>query len=421
MSSFAVERDAPLPFWKRLRAIALYPLRGGALAMLVVLTVARLLGVIPLVGWLIVLLAWFAAYKYAFEILQATADGRDEAPEVGGAFDGGIVFRLFMMYVIFGLLVGVVLVLAGELAGLVALAAIAFLQPGCVMSLAMTGSLGQALNPATPLGIVSRIGWPYLAVFGLLFVIQATTLTAGSWVSRFVPGILGDVGVAAVSFWGLFAAFHLMGYLVYQYHGELGFEPATHANALPQRHAPDGQVLAEAGQLVHEGKLDAARDLLRAEIRTRAVGADVHDLYQRLLRQAGDNVAAVEHAGQYLHMLVMEKQERRALGLLRETLDIAPDFVPLRLEDGERLAGVARMSGQGQLALDTWQALSRARPRHANAARWAFDAGMVAAERLGRDDEARALLGQALDRCDDDALRPKIESALKALRATAAS
>ena len=117
---------------------------------------------------------------------------------------------------------------------------------------------------------------------------------------------------------------------------------------------------------------------------------------------------------------MMEKQERRALGLLRETLDISPDFVPLRLEDGERLAALARMSGQSQLALDTWQALSRARPRHANAARWAFDAGLVAAERLGRDDEARALLEQALERCDDDTLRPKIEGTLKALRPTAA-
>ncbi|QOY22378.1 hypothetical protein FYK61_13890 [Xanthomonas citri] len=40
---------------------------------------------------------------------------------------------------------------------------------------------------------------------------------------------------------------------------------------------------------------------------------------------------------------------------------------------------------------------------------------MLLAERFGRDDQARAVLQDAMDRCDDEALRAKLEAALKAV------
>lgn len=404
----------PEPFWLRLRAITAYPFRGAALSSLVALTLASLLGLVPVIGWVISILVWIGAYKYAFEVLRATADGRMEAPEVVLGVDDGTVVRLIAMQIVFIAAVVAALILGGPIIGLAVLAFIAFVQPGCVMSLAIDGSLRRALNPSTPLELVGRIGWPYLAVFGLLFVIQASALTASVWLATWMPPVLADLTVTAVAFWGLFAAFHLMGYLVYQYHEVLGYQPAQ--SGLPGRYSPDADLLAEAGDHVRAGQLDTALDLLRGETRSRAVSLDVHDLYHRLLRQKGDAAALADHAGEYLNLLMLERQERRALGLLRTSLDADPDFVPAQLEHAGQLVERARLGGQGTLAADLLCAMLRRHPRHDDAPRWGLDAALLLAER-NRDDDARRLLEQARERCDETALGEKIDAALKALQA----
>ncbi|MGO4777696.1 hypothetical protein AB4084_19685, partial [Lysobacter sp. 2RAB21] len=185
----------PVPFWHRLRQIMLYPIRGAAFFTLLVLTLCTFLSVVPGIGWLLSIVTWLAAYKYAFEILRATADGRMDPPESVLKVDGGVVWRLIALQLIYMVIVLVAMLFGGPVVGLFALAVIVFLQPGCIMSLAIDGSLGNALNPATSFGIVARVGWPYLAVFGLLFVIQASVATAGIWMNKFMPVLLGGAVV----------------------------------------------------------------------------------------------------------------------------------------------------------------------------------------------------------------------------------
>jgi hypothetical protein len=290
---------------------------------------------------------------------------------------------------------------------------VALLQPGCVISLALDGSLRRALNPAVSLGLATRIGWPYLAAFGLMFVIQASALTANRWLQEYLPPIVDDLAVTVVSTWGLFAAFHLMGYLVYQYHEVLGFEPET--LDAPDRHDPDQHLLDEAETLVRNGHTDSALETLRGTVRSRAVSLSVHELYHRLLRQSTRRDDLREHARQYLSRLIDERQERRGLALMREMLDQQPDFVPAQDMQAALLVERARMAGQYQLTSDILLAMLKAWPRSPQAPQWSLDAAMLLAERFGRDDEARALLQQALAISDDEEQRRKLQAALKAL------
>lgn len=409
-------RAAPVPFWHRLRQITLYPFRGAALMMLIGLTLASLLGFLPVLGWLFSLILWFSAYKYGFEILRATADGRLEPPETVLAIDDGVIWRFVGLQIVFAMILFVALATAGPIGGLVVLVLIAFMQPGCIMSLAIDGDFGRAIDPSTAFAIIGRVGAPYFAVFALLFVIQASAATAGSWLSEVMPPVLGDLALNLFSFWGIFAAFHLMGYLVYQYHEDLGYEPETHRNALPGLPDRDRDLLQRAEDFVRDGRPEAALAALREDIGTRAVSLETHELYRRLLHQGSDHTATNEHARQYLNLLMLEKQDRRALGLLREALDANPDFVPMQIEHAEHLADRARLSGQAQLAVDQWQALLRRQPRDVSAPRWALNAALLLVDRFGRDAEARVLLEQARERCDDPALREKIEAALKPLQ-----
>jgi len=411
----------PEPFWRRLRQISLYPARGAALAYLIALTLASLLGHLPVLGWLLSLIVWMAAYKYAFEILRATADGRKDAPEVTLEISDGVVWRFFaLQFVFFGLLL-IALGTGGVLVGALVLIVIALMQPGCIISLAIDGSFGRAIDPSTAFSLIARIGAPYFAAFALLFVIQASAATAGQWLATWMPAVIGDLVLTLFAFWGLFAAFHLMGYLVYQYHEELGYEPAAHhqpGHAAERGMRRDDALLDQAQALVRDGNTEGALVLLREEVRSRAVSSEAHELYRRLLLQGGDRAAIDDHARLYLHLLMTEGKERPAMNLLRAALEANPDFVPMQVEHGEQLAARAQLAGQSQLARDTWLALLRAHPRNPSAPRWALEAALLLAEKFGRDADARRLLEQARGRCEDTSLLERIDAALKALPTT---
>lgn len=412
---YGSHHTVPVPFWHRLRAIVLYPVRGGALVTLVTLTLFSLLGLLPGIGWILLILTWVSAYKYAFGILRATADGHMDSPETVLSTGDGVVWRFFALLLLLGLAVGTVAWIFGPPVGWTALALVVFLQPGFIISLAMDGSLRRALNPAVALEVVARVGWPYLAVFALLFVIQMSEATASHWLDEVMPPVVGDIVLTAVSLWGLFAAFHLMGYLVYQYHESLGYEPEAHRNRLPSRHGSDRDLLDRAEALVRDGQTEAALATLREEVRSRAVNLETHELYHRLLRQHGRPGEVSDHAAQYFHLLMLEKQDRRAFDLVRDVIAIDSDFMPIEPEDAERLAQRARALGQVQFAIAILRVLLRKHPRRAAAARWALSAAMLLADRPGHDNEARELLETALARCEDEEIRPRIEAAIKAL------
>ncbi|MCC5088163.1 hypothetical protein [Xanthomonas campestris] len=405
---------APAPFWTRIPAIATYPLRGSALYALIALTLCSALLVLPGILKLVVLgVLGMATYTYAFDILRHSANGEHDAPRLGyNSFDSAVL-RLILLAFALGIVIAAAGVIAGKPGLTVAYLAVQLLLPGMMIALAIDGSLRRALNPAVSIDMALRIGWPYLAAYGLLYVIQGSGTAAIFVALKYLPPVVRELTIVVASIWSLFASFHLMGYLVYQYHEELGYAPS--GGVALQREDPDQRLLDEAEQLVRDGHSDEAFQALRGAVRSRAVSLAVHELYQRLLRQYHRNDELRDHTRQYINRLLQEKQERRALALQREALDTDPAFAPLLPEQATLLAERAKMAGQYQLATDGLLAAIGAWPRERMLPAWSLDAGLLLAERFGRDDDARMVLQNALDHCDDEAQRAKLAAALKAV------
>ncbi|MBB3826088.1 hypothetical protein [Xanthomonas arboricola] len=405
---------APAPFWTRIPAIATYPLRGSALYALIALTLCSALLVLPGILKLLVMgVLGMATYTYAFDILRHTADGQADAPRLGyNSFDSAVL-RLILLAIALGIVIGAAAVVAGPLGLTIAYVATLLLLPGMLISLAIDGSLRRALNPAVSIDMAMRIGWPYLAAYGLLYVIQGSGTAAAFIALTYLPPIVREATTLVASIWALFASFHLMGYLVYQYHEALGYTP--NGGDVQERADPDQRLLDEAEHHVREGHTDEAFQAVRGAVRSRAVSLAVHELYQRLLRQHHRSDELHEHTRHYINRLLQEKQERRALALQREALDSDPAFTPLLPEQATLLAERAKMAGQFQLATDGLLAAIAAWPRDPMLPSWSLDAGLMLAERFGRDEQARALLQHATERCDDAAQRAKLDAALRAV------
>lgn len=408
-------RPQAIPVWHQPGEIALYPLRGAALLTVLVLTVFGVLAWLPGAGWLLSIVAYFSGYHYAFEILLRTANGRSDPPAVTIDAQNGAVWRLLGLLLV--LLAGIQLAFhtGWGWAGMLALAAFAFQQPCLLASLATGEGLPAALNPANALRMMGRIGGTYLVVSAALFLIQSSALLAASALAPVLPGFFAALLVDLVFYWGLFASFHLLGRVMYQYHEQLGYTPSWHTDALPTLQDRDQALLDRAALHVDDNDLPAAIALLREEIGERAVTPAVHARYRQLLRRVGDTEALEAHAGRCIAMLAQNREERPALGLLREALDANPAFSRLDPEHGEWLAKRALDLGQFRLAADALRALLRADPRHPNAVEWARQAARLLHERFGETAAARATLRSARDGCRDDTGASQLDAALQAL------
>ena len=258
-----------VPFWNRLREISLYPTRSGALTTIIVLAVCQLVAFFPLgfFGWIAQLLIWVALYKYAFECLRATADGRLEPPEVAVSVEDSLGWSQIWLQVAFFALNLIGFIVFGPVGGAFMAIFLALALPGAIMSLAMDQNLLLALNPGTWFAILARMGWPYLAVAALYFVFTVSEHTAQRLVTPLLPPIISEIVFYFIAHYVIVATFHLMGYLIYQYHEEVGYEPAAAAPTLQRIADPDQSLLEEAAQLVRDGEPEAAADVLRAEIR----------------------------------------------------------------------------------------------------------------------------------------------------------
>lgn len=389
----AIPAATPIvPFWNRLRQITLYPAHLGALITILILALCKLALYLPF-GRILALLVTLAMYKYAFECLRATANGFLEPPEVGMSVDGGVARKQLWLIAIFIVVAAFGIALLGPVGGGLLALFLGFSLPGATMTLAMEESLASALNPGKWFGIFARIGWPYLAVVALCLVIMLSEAYAAALAATVLPTAVAIVAVNIISNYALVVTFHLMGYLIYQYHNEIGHVPSAPQLAkLVAKPDPDQELLDEAGTLLRDGKPDEATALLRGRLRVQGGTAAVHMQYRKLLRLSDDKTELLRHGREYLNILVAQEKDRPALDLLRECVALDPAFA---LNDAElitHLAHKAAQTGQPQVALRLLSGFHKRFPKSKDIPRNYLLVADLLHERMNQDEQALTLL-----------------------------
>jgi len=393
------------PFWTRLREISLYPAQSGALLTIGVLALCRLVVFLPL-GWLLDLFVWVALYKYAAECLRATANGRMQPPELSATVDDSLGWDMIRLQILFVLLNFAAFWFLGLGGGLLVALLLAFALPAAMMSLAMDGSLGHAVNPGTWLAIMARLGGPYLAVVLLTFVFAMSQANASALLLPVLPAAIGLIVYYFIAHFVVIATFHLMGYLIWQYHELLGFEPQIVA-PLARRDDPDAVFLEDMQELVREGEAEVAIEQMREQLRSRGGTPALHAQYRKLLALGGHREESLRHGAQWIDILLAQDDERRALDVVRECVAIDPAFRP-PADAINALAQRAANAGQSQLALGLLSGFHRSHPKHRDLPANYLLAAKLLAERMGRDAEARKLLDYLLGAFPEHPMREEI-------------
>jgi hypothetical protein len=403
-----------VPFWQRIGEITKYPAKPAALIAIGVLAVARLLGLLPgLVGWFLDLVVTVALYRFAFEVLRTTANGRMEPPEGMTETDQSLGWMGIWLQLIF-IVAGVLLIVLLGWIGIALCVVMLVGYPGAIMSLAIDQNLGHALNPGTWIQIMTRLGWPYFLAVGLMLLIFISAGNAQAWLAALLPLVIGLPVFHFISGYALIATFHLMGYLIWQYQDELGFTPDNVATPLINRSAdPDQAILDEVAQMIRDGETDLATDALRSHLRERGGTEAVHTQYRKLLRMKSDTTELVRHGKEWMPVLLGQDREKAAVELYRELTELDPTYAIADAESNSRLANRAAALGQTQVALRLISGFHKRHPKSADIPQMYLLAARLLSDRMGKDAEAKALLNQIRTAYPTHALIPEVDALMK--------
>jgi len=395
---FAAGETIP-PVWSRIPQFFAYPLKFGVLAVLAGFAVLRLLALllpIPFVGFIIFLLTWMGLYKYAYEVLAHTAQGNLEPPETQYVTETD--FAAFKhVGLMFLMLFGTILVAAFTGSAVLALLAGLFFGlawPAAIITLAMTGSLLSALNPATWMSVMGRIGWPYLAAVIFLLMMQ---WSAGfvRWLFASATGGTGFVvviGAFFISGYFLIASFHLMGYLVYQFHEELGVEVDEAATGGAPA-SEDERIVVESRQMIQDGRVEQAIELLAGRLKREGGTPEVHDQYRQLLRLQGRNEELLAHDREYVGQLLHGfGQSRKALLVTDECLRLDPSFRPPNSGDSVELVHLGDQFAMPEVVVGLGREFVKEHPDNESAPEVTLSVARALSDRMGDDAGALELL-----------------------------
>jgi len=340
-------RQKIAPWHTQLGAFFLYPMRPAVLPALVLLTFCSMIsGYLSVLGLFIAIAATLTAYKFAFEILSHHSNGWEEPPEAMMTVRDGLVFRYLIVLMVVGAFYWVIDHYFGSTAGFVVLAVFCLIQPGYTMLAVIEGSVLSAINPAKWLRLMQILGNGYFLLAILLLSGQLLETWLSNNVFSFMPNIIATAIVKILSLWVLFTSAYWMGYLIYQYHRELGFEPDAYGDQAIRALDRDGMLLQAIDIAMANEQYDEAIERMKYESRERVPGIALHAKFRELLVKKGDVDEIRLHAKTFLHQLLTEKNLPRALSLAIQQFSIDPDFIPLDGETTDTLAKEARRVGQ---------------------------------------------------------------------------
>ncbi|MCU7873566.1 MAG: hypothetical protein KZQ91_12565 [Candidatus Thiodiazotropha sp. (ex Lucinoma borealis)] len=304
-----IERSGKIdiqPFWNKIPSFFLYGLRPIPV---IISTVSGLILFLLPNFWTSFLL-YAIAVKYSMEALQHTMRGTFSPPPLSYdvLFDRyELPLMLFAVLALYMLALSSISNSLGLTTALILFLVGAFLLPALIMCLGMSESFMFSANPLQWLILVKRIGWAYLALYGL----QISLTGAQASMEYFAVVHLDSSGLAAV-WMGInttftIISFHVMGYVILQYHQALDEPPPIQlldtnnetTSPLLEKFVQEGNTLAACEELIGLIKSDPDNIELRKKLHNyamlnqqKAIVAKYAPAYMQLLLEHGDTASA---------------------------------------------------------------------------------------------------------------------------------
>jgi hypothetical protein len=359
---------------------------------------------------------WVVLFKLAVEALVDAAEGRSVDGGGTHASDAQAVHQ--GVFWLGGVIAAYALLLAGGpvLLGVVALPLLAAL-PAALMLLTIDDHWLGALNPVAWRELAMRLGGDYVTLLVRVAALALLAAFALVVVAPALPHLLAVPLARVVLLYAFLAGYRGLGEAIFAHREQLDLPPVGGPPPHPAA-AEEAAILADAQACVDADDAAGAAALLARRIRGRGAARPVHDRYRALLAQLGDRDGLLQHGREYIAVLLTLKEPRAAMALYRDCLALAPDFALDGPDEWSALLAHADASGQSQLAVALAEGFLARFPRDRDRQATALVAARLMAGRLGREEEARALLDRMLAEAPDHPLAADLVAAKLALGRT---
>lgn len=406
-----------VPFWNRLPKFFLYPFHLQPLILMTVLSIVAVFfssgGVFSL---LMQIAIWGVLLKYSFASLKNTAQGSLKPPKINLetiSDEFGIVFKQLGIYLVLGVVFYKITQVTGIFLGIVFAGLAALCIPAMMIVLVASNSLIHALNPLIFVGMAWRIGWGYLLMYLFYALLGSAPILLGRWVIVHLPFELQSFIFDMAKSYYLIVSYHLLGYVVFQYHEEIGYEVGIEEEELPPEEAAaeadkDKELLNRASMLVKEGKLDEAIELLKGQGDAFRENPLVAERYYNLLKIRERYPDMLEHSRTYLDLLAKDNQKEKLCEVFQECLSHDRGFTPAP-STLFKAAGFLNESGKPKEAVQAYDRFIKANSSHHMIPKAYFLAAGIINEKLKDPRKATGILRGIIKKYPHHEMIPYVE------------
>lgn len=214
------------PFWQRLSSFFRYPLHSDPLLVVIFCTAIPMFFGGGMMSWYASTIVLLILVKYGLTALRQTANGQMKPPPVAQGFSGdgfSIAAQIYVVMVGLSYAGDQIASLIGPLPFLAISALALLVLPAFLMVTSMEDSALPALDPIRLTSVISSIGWPYFVFFGFLFLMFLAEIAAIQLAFTHFHPVIAFPLFGALANLFIIIAFHMLGYLLFQYQEELGF------------------------------------------------------------------------------------------------------------------------------------------------------------------------------------------------------
>jgi len=233
----------------------------------------------------------------------------------------------------------------------------------------VTKSFFSAIMPQVFIRLAWRIGWPYLTLCFFLMTLAFAPIAIVSLIWNVIPKNIVNFFVTFFSSYYMIVSYHLMGYILFQYHEQVGYKIDYSRNDEPIADSKtsikatssingrrENELLNRINILIKDGNLDDAISLIREETQGKISDPIIAERYFNLLQLKKMKPELIEYGRNYIQLLSNTNQKDKLCEVYLLCKSIDENFIT---NDAACLYIAAKVLNEKNNHLEAKQAFER--------------------------------------------------------------
>ena len=358
--------DTITPFWRRLSESFKYPMNTDSLMLIFGAAVLFTLTSYLPFSLIFQLLILGGLIKYSFTCLENTAKGELTAPDITQAYGSGfkLVLQVIFLNIAVFLVIGAAYEYLGSMIGsMIAVILIAGL-PAMTINFALTENIFDALNPLSMFRLMSSIGLPYGLILAFILIMTGSVGVINQFLMSDDISLISIILQSSVSNYYMVVIFHIMGYMIYQYQEELGFETQLPGNFLEKRKSVVENGLTHIDILIKEGRYDEAVNIFKNLSESYPDDENLIQNFFELLLATRDKETIHSISEKYFNSLINKGIDDKVSIAFQRISSVIDGFKPLTAEQRYQVAKIFHNKGNYKQSVFLINGIHKDFPKH---------------------------------------------------------